>query len=550
MAMQSSRQGAAGNGAGHSHDALPRALEPLTSLMLLSVCIPSYNRGPLLAVLVRSVLDQLPASLRDVTEIVISENHSTDATPAILDAEFGTDPRVRICRPEAHLPTAEENLCFALSQCAGEFVWTLGDDDGVEPETLARLGDLLVANEHDFLLFNSRSMSYHGVLKTQVQVPCLAPRLDLPLLDFVRISGFWFTMAGFSMSVFRRSCADLDAFRQILSIGRIYSHVVWLIDCFHDRRFAFVNAPLVNYRENLYVTVSTDHWEKVSAREKTFLGGLWSTGFLRLIDRLAERGIVERSFIREVVDRSPSQRYYFANELLSHFLRGLRKDVDSKQNTIPIADLAYFRDWVRVIWPNNIVLISLFEEVLRCRREGHEMRATLAEEIAMIFRALSAMRWFDHFHVYDAFGYAVYHHGSRWFAIRRDNIDAVAAHLEFLDFRDASELLGVCASEAELIAWIADQPPAPIARHLTPPSVNVVAEFKAQALADTSSNASKALLEFNSRLVASMIRGRKQWRFHEWFRIVRALNSVFGRVLAGEFRRQKQRGRQQGNSGK
>lgn len=497
--------------------------------MLLSVCIPTYNRGPLLAVLVRSVLDQLPDTLARVTEIVISDNHSTDTTAGVLSAEFGDEPRVRICRPERHLPTAEENLCFALSQCEGEFVWTLGDDDGVEPETVARLGDLLVANQHDFLLFNSRSMSYHGVLKLQVQVPCLGPRLDMLLLDFVRVSGFWFTMAGFSMSVFRRSCADLDAFRQILSIGRIYSHVVWLIECFHDRRFAFVNAPLVNYRENLYVTMSTDHWEKVSARENTFLGGLWSTDFLRLIDRLVERDIVSRSFIREVVDRSPTQRYYFANELLSHFLRGLRKDVGSKQNTIPIAELAYFRDWVRVIWPNNIVLISLFEEALRCRREGREMRTTLVEEIGLILLALSAMRWFDHFHVFNAFGYAVFRHGSRWFAIRRDSIDAVAPQLEFLDFAEASELLGVCSSESELLAWIASQPP---------------------ALAETTSNPSKALLDFNSRLVASIIRGRKDWQFHEWFRIVRALNSVFGRVLAGEVRRNRPRGQQKGNSEK
>lgn len=526
-----------------SRRALSRVQDRLTHSMLLSVCIPTYNRGPLLSVLVRTILDELPPTLSDRTEILISENHSTDMTGAVLSAEFGDDPRVRVHQPEKHLPTAEENLCFALSQCRGEFVWTLGDDDAVEPQTLARLGELLVSDQHDFLLFNSRSMSYHGVLKCQVQVPCLAPRLDIPLLDFVRRTGFWFTLAGFSMSVFRRSCADLDEFREILSTGRIYAHVVWLIDCFHDRRFAFVNEPLVNYRENLYVTVPTDHWEKVSSRENTFLGGLWSTGFLRLIDRLVDRGIIKRSFIREVVDRSPSQRYHFANELLAHFLRGLRRDVKDKQAHIPIADLQYFRDWVRVIWPNNIVLISLFEEALRCRREGSELRATLAEEIAMILHAQSAMRWFDPFHVYDAFDYAVYHHANKWFAIRRDTIDDVAPHLEFLDFRDNAEFLVVRASEGDLLDWIAAQPQAPIERQHGMQAMNVTGEFKSPALADSSSNTSELLLDFNSRLLASMIRGRRQWRFHEWLRIVRALNSVFGRVIVGEVRRRRQHAR-------
>lgn len=524
--MQSSHGRAGAFCFGNSQGTVPRNQKEVIAPMLLSVCIPTYQRGPLLAVLVRSVLDQLPDTLARVTEIVISDNHSTDTTADILSAEFCNEPRVRVCRPEKHLPTAEQNLCFALSQCVGEFVWTLGDDDGVEPETLARLGDLLVANQHDFMLFNSRSMSYHGVLKTQVQVPCLAPQLDMPLLDFVRISGFWFTMAGFSMSVFRRSCADLDAFRQILSIGRIYSHVVWLIDCFHDRRFAFVNAPLVTYRENLYVTVSTDHWEKISAQENTFLGGLWSTGFLRLIDRLAERGIVARSFIREVVDRKPTQRIYFANEILSHFLRGLRKDVGSEQNTIPVEDLAYFRDWLRVLFPNNIVLLSLFDEALRCRQEGRKLRASLANEITLIQQALNSWRWFDHFHVFDAFGYAVYRHGPRWFAIRRDSIHLVEPHLEFLDFAEASELLGVSSSEVEILDWIAGQPPAPVIALQAP------------------SNTRYATLDFNSRLIAKTILVRKDWRFHDWFRVVRALNSVFVQVVVGEFRSQRsKRGR-------
>lgn len=488
--------------------------------MLLSVCIPSYNRGLLLSVLVRTLLDQLPDTLTHVTEIVISDNHSTDTTADILSSKFGNEPRVRIYRPERYLHTAEENLCFAISKCEGEFVWTLGDDDGVEPQTLAKLGDLLVANQHDYLLFNSRSVSYHGVQKTQVQVPCLGPQLDMPLLDFTRISGFWFTMAGFSMSVFRRSFADLDAFRQILSIGRIYSHVVWLIYCFHDRRFAFVNAPLVNYRENLYVTVSNNHWENISKQENLFIGGFWSTGFLRLIDRLVERGIVVRNFIREVVDRNPIQRQYFANGLLSQFMRGFREDVKRKQNKIPIADFAYFRDWVRVLWPNNIVLISLFEEALLCRQEGRKFRPSLADEIFLIEQELNSMRWFDHFHCFDLFGYAVYRHGPRWFAIRIDSIDFIAPHLEFLDFGEISDFLGVCTSEKEILAWIADRPP--------------VQSHRPHLVTSTRGNAT---LKFDSRLIAKLIRDRKDMRFNEWFRVVRGLNSVFFRVLAREFRR-------------
>lgn len=46
-----------------------------------------------------------------------------------------------------------------------------------------------------------------------------------------------------------------------------------------------------------------------------------------------------------------------------------------------------------------------------------------------------------------------------------------------------------------------------------------------------------AVALFNSRQVAADIRGRKTWQFHEWFRLVRALNAVALRTIVGVFRR-------------
>ncbi|MDE3123661.1 MAG: hypothetical protein KGK00_17970, partial [Paracoccaceae bacterium] len=46
-----------------------------------------------------------------------------------------------------------------------------------------------------------------------------------------------------------------------------------------------------------------------------------------------------------------------------------------------------------------------------------------------------------------------------------------------------------------------------------------------------------AVTLFNSRQVAAEIRGRKSWQFHEWFRLVRALNAVALRTILGGFRR-------------
>ena len=168
-----------------------------SSKILLSICIPTYNRGALLVALTRSIFTILPESLAGRIEVVISDNQSTDGTARLLTEAFRDNGAVQIHRPDRHLYTAEENLCFAISKCSGEYVWTLGDDDAIERDTFAILGDMLNEGKFEFLIFNSRSVSYDGHLKKAVQVLCLAPLLDIPLLDFVRRSGFWFIIAGF-----------------------------------------------------------------------------------------------------------------------------------------------------------------------------------------------------------------------------------------------------------------------------------------------------------------------------------------------------------------
>ncbi len=62
----------------------------------LSVGIPAYNQGAYLRETIESLLRQDEAP----DEIVVSDNHSTDETPAVL-ASFGA--AVRLVRPPAHL---------------------------------------------------------------------------------------------------------------------------------------------------------------------------------------------------------------------------------------------------------------------------------------------------------------------------------------------------------------------------------------------------------------------------------------------------------------
>lgn len=95
----------------------------------LSVGVPTYNQADYLAETLDSLLAQSVAPL----EIVVSENHSTDATPRVLEAYAD---RVRIVRPERHLSMAA-NWNYVLAQMRGEWAVLLSSDDIAEPGYVA-----------------------------------------------------------------------------------------------------------------------------------------------------------------------------------------------------------------------------------------------------------------------------------------------------------------------------------------------------------------------------------------------------------------------------
>jgi len=92
---------------------------------LVSVLMPTYNRGPLLRRALGSVLAQSYGNL----EVLVSDNNSSDETPAVV-AEFGRrDPRVRaVASPPPGTP-AMANIGGVLTAASGKYAVVLADDD-------------------------------------------------------------------------------------------------------------------------------------------------------------------------------------------------------------------------------------------------------------------------------------------------------------------------------------------------------------------------------------------------------------------------------------
>ncbi|MBM3982195.1 MAG: glycosyltransferase family 2 protein [Planctomycetes bacterium] len=100
-----------------------------------SVVVPTRERADTLRFALRTCLDQD----FDDYEVIVSDNHSSPATRAVVD-EFAS-PKVGYVRTEKPVAMST-NWEFAVGHARGEYVILIGDDDGLLPHALRELDRL------------------------------------------------------------------------------------------------------------------------------------------------------------------------------------------------------------------------------------------------------------------------------------------------------------------------------------------------------------------------------------------------------------------------
>ncbi len=107
---------------------------PVSKPPFFSILLPTRNHANLLELALRSILSQ---SFGDF-EVILSDNHSRDATAALVDRLAAADPRLKVFHQSRDLFIGENwNFCYA--RASGEFFILLGDDDTLMPDALERV---------------------------------------------------------------------------------------------------------------------------------------------------------------------------------------------------------------------------------------------------------------------------------------------------------------------------------------------------------------------------------------------------------------------------
>ena len=127
----------------------------------LTIAIPTVNRAELLGRAIESALVQTSPDI----EILVSDNGSTDNTPAVIARYAGRG--LRTFRHESTMSAARHGT-FLMHQAHGEFFLGLSDDDYLEPEFAAEV--LAMFARHPELAFVYTGCSIHY---DDLQVPAL-----------------------------------------------------------------------------------------------------------------------------------------------------------------------------------------------------------------------------------------------------------------------------------------------------------------------------------------------------------------------------------------
>lgn len=100
---------------------------------LLTIAVPTFNRSGSLELLLRNLAPQLVDEPR--VELIVSDNCSTDDTPAVVDRFMREGLRCRYVRNQENIG-ADGNFLQCYHLAGGTYFWLFSDDDVILPGSL------------------------------------------------------------------------------------------------------------------------------------------------------------------------------------------------------------------------------------------------------------------------------------------------------------------------------------------------------------------------------------------------------------------------------
>ncbi len=326
--------------------------------MLLTIAIPTFERQFDLRALLASIARELAKDdlISSAIEVVVCDNASKDETSEVCSQFFGSIKNFRYQKNSTNIGFSR-NFVECIRTASGDYVWPIGDDETIEPDSLRKIIELISANQYDILIFNysmepepSGTLALKSVFGSEIYLG------DIKLIDFVREHGWLWTLGNLGMvSVNRRKLLKVDPEEYLFSN---FAQSAWYLEAFRDSTTCFINLAV--YRTFIKSqTVNKERWKS---------DGTWiqMKTLVELLGLLISKGVVSQSVPIKFLNGCSMDRQPIWNYLFEYLLEGL------KRNEIDIE-----KDW----FDRSIYLINLLDD--------QELRLRLTSKVTIIFSSLS-----------------------------------------------------------------------------------------------------------------------------------------------------------------
>ena len=133
--------------------------------ILLSICIPTYNREDFLKISLCVLMPQI--NIDDPIEVIVSDNCSPDNTLSVIN-QYITHPRFKLIKRNENKGPIINGIDIIRYHAKGKYCWYLGDDDYIMPGGISKILSLLESNQDcDFFYIDIEN---HQLDKHKIQL--------------------------------------------------------------------------------------------------------------------------------------------------------------------------------------------------------------------------------------------------------------------------------------------------------------------------------------------------------------------------------------------
>jgi glycosyltransferase involved in cell wall biosynthesis len=275
---------------------------------LLTIAIPTYNRAEYLRLCLDHIFRQV-SGWKELIEIIISDNCSTDDTPLVVESYRGGGHEFRYVRNEENIG-ADGNFaqCFALA--TGKYVLLFGDDDILLNGAITRIVEVLKAGDYGLVYLNSYGFTTDYAREMPSQNTTATSIYQDPATFIDRVN-YWITFA--SGNIINKSLIPPD-FDGNEFIGTHLVQLKWVLTAlFAARENAVVEEYSVAFR-----TANTGGYrlcEVFGTNMNTIFNTFVSRGFPRSYFDVIQSKLVKTFFPNLIlIQRRQSSGFSFESE--------------------------------------------------------------------------------------------------------------------------------------------------------------------------------------------------------------------------------------------